>query len=296
MSTTVAPAFTLAGGSLIFAGVIVVIFLAVVFGHYTRRGSAINQHPYADLDHNSGRETPSELAHDITQDVRNWDRGVGAHHRHPHASTPVHLSDEALSAALHAWRTGSETGTLAQLDDSTPVRGPDTGVELIVFWDYLAPSASALASALTALQAMRPVREAALHLPLAHARPLSFLAAVAVEAARSQGEFWAAHDRLLTRPPNNERGVFAAAELVQDPERFRTEVEKRIGHERILRHIRLATASGVHTAPAVFIGGARYDGEHDPHELASAIDRPGAHRWQRRIPQPDAPGRGRLAS
>jgi protein-disulfide isomerase len=167
-------------------------------------------------------------------------------------------------------------------------------VELIVFWDYLAPSASALAGALTALRAMRPVREAALHLPLADARPLSFLAAIAVEAARAQGEFWAAHDRLLTRPPKNERAVFAAAELVQDPERFRTEVAQRIGHKRILEHVRLAAASGVHTVPAVFIGGARYDGEHDPHELASAIDRPGAHRWQRRIPQPDAPGR-RLA-
>jgi hypothetical protein len=284
----------LAGGSLIFAGVIVVIFLAVVFGYYTRRGSAINQHPYADLDHNSGRETPSELAHDITQDVRNWDRGVGAHHRHPHASPRVHLSDEELRAALHAWRTASATGTLARLDDSTPVRGPDTGVELIVFWDYLAPSASTLADALTVLRAIRPVREAALHLPLADARPLSFLAAVAVDAARAQGEFWAAHDRFLTRPPKNEPAVLAAAELVQDPERFRTEVEKRIGRERILEHIRLAAASGVHTVPAVFVGGARYDGEHDPHELAAAIDRPGAHRWQRRIPQSDAPGR-RLA-
>jgi hypothetical protein len=284
----------LAGGSSIFAGVIVVIFLGVVFGYYTRRGSAINQHPYADLDHNSGRETPSELAGDITVDVRNWDRGVGAHHRHPHASTPVGLSDGELRAALHAWRFASERGALAQLDDSTPVRGPDTGVELIVFWDYLAPSASTLADALTALRTMRPVREAALHLPIADARPLSFLAAVAVEAARAQGEFWAAHDRLLTRPPKNERAVFAAGELVQNPERFRTEVENRIGRERIFEHIRLAAASGVHTVPALFIGGARYDGEHDAHELAAAIDRPGAHRWQRRIPQSDVPG-GRVA-
>jgi hypothetical protein len=71
---------TLAGGSLIFIGFSVVWFFAVSYSYYTRRGSAINQHPYADLDHNSGRETPSELAHDITQDVRNWDRGVAGRH------------------------------------------------------------------------------------------------------------------------------------------------------------------------------------------------------------------------
>jgi hypothetical protein len=73
--TTIPFAFALAGGSLIFVGVLVAGFFVFAYSWYTRRGSAINQHPYADLDHNSGRETPSELAHDITQDVKNWDRG-----------------------------------------------------------------------------------------------------------------------------------------------------------------------------------------------------------------------------
>lgn len=67
-------------GTGIFVGFLVVFFFAVAYGWYTRRGSAINQHPYADLDHNSGPETPSELAHDISQDVRNWDRGVAGRH------------------------------------------------------------------------------------------------------------------------------------------------------------------------------------------------------------------------
>lgn len=72
---------TLAGGSWIFAGFIVAMFLAIAYSFYTRAGSGINQHPYADLDHNSGPETPSELAHDVTQDVRNWDHGVSGRHR-----------------------------------------------------------------------------------------------------------------------------------------------------------------------------------------------------------------------
>jgi hypothetical protein len=83
-ATMIPFAIVLAGGSLIFAGFLVVGFFAFTCSWYTRRGSGINQHPYGDIDHNSGRETPSELAHDITQDVRNWDRGVAGHHRRRH--------------------------------------------------------------------------------------------------------------------------------------------------------------------------------------------------------------------
>ena len=79
---TVLFALALAGGTWIFAGFLVVGFFVVSYSFYTRRGSAINQHPYWDIDHNSGRETPSELAHDIAEDPRNWDHGVAGHHGH----------------------------------------------------------------------------------------------------------------------------------------------------------------------------------------------------------------------
>jgi hypothetical protein len=79
---TIPFAMALAGGTLIFAGFLVVGWFVFAYGWYTRVGSAINQHPYGDIDHNSGPETPSELSHDITQDVRNWDHGVAGHHRH----------------------------------------------------------------------------------------------------------------------------------------------------------------------------------------------------------------------
>jgi hypothetical protein len=76
------------GAGLIFGGFLVVWFFVIAYSYYTRRGSAINQHPYGDLDHNSGRETPSELGHDTTQDVRNWDRGVAGRHRHRRPPPP----------------------------------------------------------------------------------------------------------------------------------------------------------------------------------------------------------------
>ena len=288
MSSSVAPAFSLAGGSLIFAAFLVVLFFAFVFGYYTRRGSAINQRPYADLDHSSGRETPSDLAHDTTLNIRDLDRGVAGRHRQHHSGTPVHLDDEGLRAALQAWRAAPDHGTLPQLDGSTPVRGPDSGAEVIVFWDYLADGAPALAAALAELHTLAPVDEAALHLPIADARPLSYLAALAVEAGRAQGEFWAVHDALLEHPPNDEHAVLALAELVHDPDQFRAAVENGSGRDRILEHIRLAGASGVAAVPTVFIGAARYFGEPDAHELATALNNPAARRWEPRLSHHEA--------
>ena len=81
------PVAALAGGSVIVAVFLVVGVFALAYSLYTRTGSGINQHPYGDIDQNSGPETPSELAHDITQDVRNWDRGVAGHHGHRHSGT-----------------------------------------------------------------------------------------------------------------------------------------------------------------------------------------------------------------
>lgn len=284
MTVPVPLALTLAGGSLIIAGVLIAGFFIFVFSWYTRRGSGINQHPYGDIDHASGPEKPSELAHDITQEVRNWDRGVGTQHRPARTLGPEQLDDQQLREALRAWRMGGGAASLTKLDAFTPARGLDSGAEVIVFWDYLAPDTPALAAALADLSKARPIREAALQLPVADARPLSFPASLAVEAGRAQGAFWAVHDSFLARPPTDQQDVLAAARFAQDEDQFRSHVEARAGREQIIKNIDLARASGVHSVPAVFIGGVPYEGEHDAAELAAALDSPTARPWERRIP------------
>lgn len=52
----------LAGGSLIFLGVVVALFFAVVYGFYTIRGSGINKHPNDGLDSAPGSEGPSQAS------------------------------------------------------------------------------------------------------------------------------------------------------------------------------------------------------------------------------------------
>jgi hypothetical protein len=275
----------LAGGSWIILGVLVAGFFVVVFGWYTRRGSAINQRPYADRNAMSGPERPSELAHDITQQIQNWDRGVGAN-RKPRRTVPREkLDDEQVAVALQAWRDGVGSQRLGELALETPARGPDDGVEVIVFWDYLDPDSAALARELDKLRATTAIREAALQLPIADARPLSFIAALAAEAGRSQDRFWAVHDRLLERPPRSEGDLLAVGALVPDQERFCAEIDQRIGRDRIIEQIALGTASGVRAIPAVFIGGGPFDGEQTAAALETVINSSTARRWERRIPR-----------
>lgn len=60
-----------AGGSTIFGVFIVVYFLVVVYTLYTRRGSAINQHPYRDPYGDApGASRRSSLSHDPRASIR----------------------------------------------------------------------------------------------------------------------------------------------------------------------------------------------------------------------------------
>lgn len=56
------PPFAFAGGSGIFLVVIIALFLAVVYGFYTYKGSAINAHPSDGLDGAPGSEAPNHPA------------------------------------------------------------------------------------------------------------------------------------------------------------------------------------------------------------------------------------------
>jgi hypothetical protein len=80
-SIVIPVALTFAEGSLILGGLLVVGLFVLAYSLYTRRGSGISRHPYADLDHASGPETPSETTHDATEQIRNMDRGTAGHHR-----------------------------------------------------------------------------------------------------------------------------------------------------------------------------------------------------------------------
>ncbi|HVF78416.1 MAG TPA: hypothetical protein VNA28_08965 [Solirubrobacteraceae bacterium] len=68
-------AFALAGGTWLFLGFVVLFFLAISHGYYSRSGSAINQRPYNSGSGDApGAEIPSTIGRDI--DRRDYSRGT----------------------------------------------------------------------------------------------------------------------------------------------------------------------------------------------------------------------------
>lgn len=68
-------ALTLVDGTWAFLVFLVLFFLAIIHGYYTRTGSAINQHPYNNGAGDApGAEIPSTIGRDI--DRRDYSRGT----------------------------------------------------------------------------------------------------------------------------------------------------------------------------------------------------------------------------
>ena len=70
----------LAAGTGYFLAFVVVMFFAVVFGLYTRRGSAIDQHPDDGLDGAPGAKTPDGVAGSSLADEPEPDRDMFSEH------------------------------------------------------------------------------------------------------------------------------------------------------------------------------------------------------------------------
>ena len=68
-------AITLVDGTWVFLVFLVLFFLAITHGYYTRTGSAINQRPYNNGSGDApGAEIPSTIGRDI--DRRDYSRGT----------------------------------------------------------------------------------------------------------------------------------------------------------------------------------------------------------------------------
>ena len=256
-----APPLALAGGSLIFAGFVVVLFVVLIFGYYTRRGSGISQTPYRRSD--APPESPSELAHDRIAEVRNWQRGTAGQHRRQRPEAARDPVDPGITAALRDWRGGS--GQPPRLDPpvglTDHVCGPQAGTTVTAYLDLASEPCRFAWQLLTRVAAEQPIRVAVRHLPLADVHPLALPAAEALEAAGGQGEFFELLDRMASRGFRSQPELMdLATSVVGDPERLRTEVDEGRHRATVIAHIRQATASGAHAVPELYIDGAQYDG------------------------------------
>jgi hypothetical protein len=261
----------LAGGTWIFVAVAVGLFLILVYSYYTRTGSGISQTPYRRPD--GPPESPSELAHDTTQDLHNWERGTEGHRRRhrPPAHEPI---DPAVAQALADWRAGS--GTVSRLDppigSADRVRGPEGAPMIAIYIDVSNEPCRSAYRLLSELADSHRIRLAVRQLPLADVHLLSLPAAEALEAAAAQGRFFELLDDFAASAPRDENELLErAAGHVPDSDRLRSEVRAGRYRASVVEQIGQATASGAPTVPSVYIDGPRYDGPIRPDELARAL-------------------------
>lgn len=266
------PPLALAGGWWIFLIFVVATVFVIAFGYYTVWGSGIHQRPYR----RSGEspESPSELAHDITQEVTNWERGTDSGSNRPPPAIQIPI-DPAVAEALGEWRRAPapELRLEPPVGADDHVRGPDGGTAVAMYVDLASGPSRNAVRLLTSIAGRRSLRMAVRHLPLADVHAVALTAAEALEAAAAQGSFFELLDRLAQSSlPDEEAVLTAAGECVADPERLREEVGTGRYRDRVVEQIHQATASGARDVPEIYIEGEHYDGALRVDPLTKALN------------------------
>jgi Na+/H+ antiporter NhaA/predicted DsbA family dithiol-disulfide isomerase len=221
----------------------------------------------------------------------------------------------AMLAAVLAWvvfgitarlspaqRTRALLGTTETLIDlAAPVdpdrdhiRGPaEAKVTLVEYGDFECPYCGQAEPVVRALLAnFGDLRYVWRHLPLTDVHANAARSAEAAEAADRQGAFWPMHDVLLEhqrelRPVDLVR---YAAELGLDVDRFREDLRRHVGADRVAEDVDSADSSGVAGTPTFFINGRRQYGAYDIDTLTAAVKTAKA---QARLDVPDRSRSGR---
>lgn len=110
------------------------------------------------------------------------------------------------------------------------------------------------------------------HYPDPVAHPRAAVLALAAEVAAVHGRFWVLTRKLLSMSHDDPADLHAALlHSGLDPERVLAEMRAGTGTERIADDVASARASGVTSAPALFVDGERYTGELDPTAVSRTL-------------------------
>ena len=221
----------------------------------------------------------------------------------------------AMLASLFAWmifgltarlsparRTRALLGTAETLidlaapveDERDHIRGPaDANVTLVEYGDFECPYCGQAEPVVRALLAnFGDLRYVWRHLPLTDVHPNAALSAEASEAADRQGAFWPMHDLLLQHQQEllPVHLLRYAAELGLDVDRFREDLRRHVGADRVAEDVDSAGSSRVAGTPTFFVNGRRQYGAYDIDTLTAAVKTAKA---QAKLDVPDPPRSGR---
>jgi Na+/H+ antiporter NhaA len=170
------------------------------------------------------------------------------------------------------------------------VKGPpDASLTLVEYLDYECPFCARVTGAAAEVKEHfgERLRYVVRHLPMPM-HPHAELAAVAVEAADRQGQFWPMHELLFKNQDELELEDLTgyAADLGLDVEQFLRDMSDSRLSDRIRRDVLSAADSGVRGTPTFFVGDRRHEGAHDARSLIAELERsarePGSTRTSRR--------------
>ena len=156
------------------------------------------------------------------------------------------------------------------------IRGrPEAPLTLVEYGDFECPFCG---RATGVVQEVRErlgddVRYVFRHLPLPDVHPHAEAAALAAEAAGTQGGFWAMHDLLFEHQHQLEPEdlVGYAASLDLDVERFARDLSELRHAARVRADVASAEASGARGTPTFFVNGRRHVGPYDSQTLIAAL-------------------------
>jgi protein-disulfide isomerase len=111
------------------------------------------------------------------------------------------------------------------------------------------------------------------HFPIPNRHPLSAAAAVAAEAAASQGMFWYMHDMIYENQKHLTRTSFSifAGEIDLDIKAFEDCREHRKLFRKVVSDFEGGVRNGVDSTPTFFINGRRYNGFDDFESLYTVL-------------------------
>jgi protein-disulfide isomerase len=154
------------------------------------------------------------------------------------------------------------------------VEGPEWAPSLVVFGSYGTPASRPLGRLLAELRDANPasLRLAWRHLPAADDHPRSVGLALAAEAAAAQSRFWAMNRELLAIHHDDFEDLHAAARRADvDFDRLLDRMRAGVGADRIVADVESAGASGVASAPTLFVNGERFSGDLDAPTVRAAL-------------------------
>src|SRR5215216_3124258 len=170
-----------------------------------------------------------------------------------------------------------EGGSLEPVGARDHARGPEGApVTLVKYGDYECPYCGELHPVLEELRerAGERVRFVFRHFPLDSAHPHARRAALAAEAAASQGRFWEMHDLLYENQDElgEEDLMRYAADLGLGLRRFEDDLANDHHAWRIEEDRLSGDRAGVRGTPALFVNGIRHRGPMDLEGLLAAVE------------------------